>query len=79
MKIINKNLFKIMYGMEFINAGEVKEVEDKIAKILLNQPNVEEYVDVEDVKKVEEENKKLKEELTKAKKAEKTETKKAKK
>lgn len=64
MKIINKNIFKIMYNEEFINAGEVKEVVDqKLLKILLNQPNVEEYVDIDELKKVEEENKKLKEEL----------------
>ena len=64
MKIINKNIFRIMYNEEFINAGEVKEVVDqKLLKILLNQPNVEEYVDIDELKKVEEENKKLKEEL----------------
>ena len=64
MKIINKNVFRIMYNEEFINAGEVKEVVDqKLLKILLNQPNVEEYVDIDELKKVEEENKKLKEEL----------------
>ena len=69
MKIKNNNEFKIMFGMDFINAGEVKEVEDKdIIKMLLSQPNVEEFIDKEDLKKVEEENKKLKEELKEAKK-----------
>ena len=69
MKIKNDNEFKIMYGMEFIQAGEVKEVEDeKVIKLLLSQPNVEEYVDKEDLKKVEEENKKLKEEIKEIKK-----------
>lgn len=76
MKIKNNNEFKIMFGMEFIGAGEVKEIDDKeVIELLLSQPNVEEYVDKADVKKVEEENKKLKEELKEAKK----ETKKAKK
>lgn len=76
MKIINKNEYRIMFGMDFIGAGEAKELDDKIAKKLLNHPGIEEFVDIQDVKKVEEENKKLKEELAKAKKAQ---TKKAKK
>jgi hypothetical protein len=68
MKIINKNIYKIMFGKEFIMPNEVKEIEDeKILKILLNQPNVEEYVDIEELKVVEEENKKLKEQLAKEK------------
>ena len=47
MKIINKNTYNIMYGLEFINAGEVKDIEDeKVIKMLLSQPNVEEYVDI---------------------------------
>ena len=69
MKIINNNEYKIMYGVEFINSKEVKEIEDKeIVKLLLSQPNVEEFVDKADLKKVEEENKKLKEELKEVKK-----------
>lgn len=76
MKIINNNEYKIMYGVEFIGSKEIKEIEDKeIIKLLLSQPNVDEYVDKADLKKVEEENKKLKEELQETKK----ETKKAKK
>lgn len=68
MKIINKNVYKIMFGKEFIMSNEVKDVEDeKMLKILLNQPNVEEYVDIEELKEVEEENKKLKEQLAKEK------------
>ena len=68
MKIINKNVYKIMFGKEFIMPNEVKDVEDeKILKILLNQPNVEKYVDIEELKVVEEENKKLKEQLVKEK------------
>lgn len=69
MKIINKNAYNVMYGMEFINAGEIKDITDKnTIKLLLSQPNVEEYVDVQDLKAVEEENKKLKEKLIKAEK-----------
>ena len=63
MKIINKNTYKIMYGLEFINPNEVKEVSDKIAKILVNQPNVEEFIAVSDAKKLENENAELKREL----------------
>ena len=67
MKIINKNVYKIMFGLEFLNAGEVKEFEDKkVIDMLLSQPNVEEYVAIEDAKNLEEENRKLKEELAKA-------------
>lgn len=80
MKIINKNTYNIMYGLEFINAGEVKDIEDeKVVKMLLSQPNVEEYVDIQEAKNLEEENKKLKEELAKVKSTtKKTTTKKAK-
>lgn len=77
MKIINKNLYNIMYGMEFINAGEVKEINDKNAiKLLLAQPNVEEYADIKEMKDIEAENKKLKEELAKAQQKTKTKEKK---
>lgn len=68
MKIINKNIYKIMFDKEFILPNEVKDVENKnILKILLNQPNVEEFVDVEELKEIEKENKKLKEQLAKEK------------
>lgn len=64
MKIINNNDYKIMFDMEFIDAKSVKEIEDKkTIKLLLSQPNVEEFVDKEDLEKVKEENKKLKEEI----------------
>lgn len=57
-----------MFGKEFIKPDEVKDIEDeKMLKILLNQPRVEEYVDVEELKVIEEENKKLKEQLAKEK------------
>ncbi|WP_405316563.1 hypothetical protein [Faecalibacillus faecis] len=68
MKIINKNVYKIMFGKEFIMPNEVKDIEDeKMLKILLKQPNVEKHVDIEELKEVEEENKKLKEQLAKEK------------
>jgi len=68
MKIVNKNVYKIMFGKEFIMPNEVKDIEDnKMLKILLNQPNVEEFVDVEELKEIEKENKKLKEQLAKEK------------
>lgn len=67
MKVENKNAYSIMYGLEFIKAGEVKDVDDKTAKLLLNQPNVVEYVSKEQVANLEEENKKLKEQLAKVK------------
>lgn len=64
MKIINKNVYKIMFDKEFILPNEVKNVEDKkLLNILLAQPNVEKYVDIEELKEVEKENKKLKEQL----------------
>ena len=64
MKIINKNVYKIMFDKEFILPNEIKNIEDKkLLNILLAQPNVEEYVDIEELKEVEEENKKLKEQL----------------
>lgn len=69
MKIINNNVYKIMYGEKFLNVGEITDITDKeLLKLLLAQPGVEEYVSVDDAKKIEEENKKLKEELEKAKK-----------
>lgn len=49
--------------MEFIKAGEVRELPEKEAKLLLKQPNVEEYVSKSDVATLENENKKLKDEL----------------
>lgn len=67
MKIQNNNTYSIMYGMEFIKAGEVADVNDKTAKLLLNHPNVVEYVSKEQVANLENENKKLKEELAKVK------------
>lgn len=66
MKIINKNVYNIMFGMEILKVGEIRDFQDKdLIKMLLAQPNVIEYVAVEDVKNLEEENKKLKEQLAK--------------
>lgn len=66
MKIINRNTYNVMYDMDFINAGEIKEITDKkVIKLLLSQPNVEEYADIKAVKDIEAENKKLKEQLAK--------------
>lgn len=63
MKIINKNTYKIMYGLNFLNPNEVTELDDKTAKMLLNHPNVEEFVAVEDARKLEDENAELKKQL----------------
>lgn len=63
MKIQNNNKYSVMYGMEFIKAGEVKEVDNKTAKLLLNHPNIVEYVSKEQVADLELENESLKKEL----------------
>jgi len=67
MKIQNNNTYSIMFGMEFIQAGEVIEVDDKTAKLLLNQPNVVEYVSKEQVADLEKKCAKLEAELAKSK------------
>ena len=69
MKIKNNNTYSIMFGMDFIKAGEVLDLDEKTAKALLNHPNVEEYVSKEQVEDLEKENEKLKEQLAKAKAA----------
>ena len=67
-----------MYDIEFIDSKEIKEIEDEtIIKLLLSQPNVEEYIDKADLKKVEQEKEEIKKELEQLKKETKT-TKKAK-
>ena len=63
MKLQNNNVYSIMYGMEFLKAGEVKDINDKTAKLLLKHPNVKEYVTKEQVADLELENEKLKKEL----------------
>lgn len=62
MKLINKSPRNYIAFDTILEAGKVLEVTDsKVANILKTQPDVEEYVDAEDVKKLKEENKKLKE------------------
>ena len=70
MQIKNNNTYSIMYGMDFIKAGEVKEVDAETAKLLLKSPNVEEYVTKKQVKALEDENAQLKEQLLEQLKAE---------
>lgn len=75
MKLINTSTRAYIAYDTVIKAGEVVETDDKkVIKILLDQPGVEEHVDKEDVKTLEEENKKLKERL-KTKKATKKDSK----
>lgn len=67
MKLINNSIRNYIAFDTVLEAGKVLEVKDKeIAKLLLNQPDVEEYIDKEEVKKLKEENKKLKEAKAKA-------------
>ena len=62
MKLINKSPRNYIAFDTVLEAGKVLEVTDsKVANILKTQPDVEEYVDIEEVKKLKEENKKLKE------------------
>lgn len=67
MKIVNNNVYKVMFNNKFINPGEVIEmVDQKLLKILLSQPGIEEYADINKLKEIEKENEKLKSELEKA-------------
>lgn len=62
MKLINKSTRNYIAFETILEAGKVLEVEDKqIAKILLKQEGVEEFIDKEEVKKLKEELAKLKE------------------
>ena len=80
MKIINNNVYKIMFNDKFINPGEVIEmVDQKLLKILLNQPGIEEYADISKLNEIEKENEKLKAELEKAAKTTTTKSSKSKK
>lgn len=68
MKLINNSIRNYIAFDTVLEAGKVLEIKDKeIAKLLLNQPDVEEYIDKEEVKRLKEENKKLKEAEAKAK------------
>ena len=66
MKIQNNNTYSIMFGLEFIKAGEVVDVDDKTAELLLKQPNVKEYVSKEQITDLEEKCKELEAKLAKA-------------
>ena len=69
MKLINKSPRSYVAFDVVLKAGEVLEVKDsKTANILLTQPEVEEFIDPAEVKKLKEENKKLKEEKGKKEK-----------
>ena len=63
MKLINKSTRNYVAFDVVLEAGKVLDVTNsKAANILLTQPDVEEYVDIEEVKKLKEEAKKAKEE-----------------
>lgn len=77
MLLKNNNNYNIMFDMDFIKAGEIKEIKDEqVAKFLLSQPGIEEHIDKKQAKALEEENAKLKEELKEAKEEIKKEVKK---
>ena len=66
MKLINKSPRNYVAFDTVLEAGKVLDVTDsKVANILKTQPGVEEYVDKEDVKKLEAEIKALKQEAKK--------------
>ena len=68
MKLINKSTRNYIAFDVVLEAGKVLDVTNsKAANILLTQPDVEEYVDIEEVKKLKEEVKQLKEEQPKKK------------
>lgn len=77
MKLINnENRPYIAYNVTIMPKQIVETTDKKTIDILLKQPGVEEYVDKEDIKKIEKENAKLKKELAK-KETKKTTTKKS--
>ena len=62
MKLINKSTRNYIAFDVILEAGKVLDVTNsKAANILLTQPDVEEYVDIEEVKKLKEEVEQLKE------------------
>ncbi len=68
MKLENKSKNRIAYKnkdgiLRFINIGEIAEVEEDIAKLILRFEGVREYAEPKDVKRLEEENAKLKAQL----------------
>lgn len=52
--------------MNFLNSNEVTELDDETAKSLIGLPGVEEFIAVEDAKKLENENEELKKKLAEA-------------
>ena len=69
MKLINKSTRNYIAFDVVLEAGKVLDVTNsKAANILLTQPEVEEYVDIEEVKKLKEEVKQLKEDKKQTKK-----------
>lgn len=68
MKLINKSPRNYIAFDIILEAGKVLDVADtKTANIFLTQPDVEQYIDPQEVEKLKEENKKLKEEAKKEK------------
>lgn len=68
MKLINKSPRNYIAFDIILEAGKILDVADtKTANILLTQPDVEQYIDPQEVEKLKEENKKLKEEAKKEK------------
>lgn len=68
MKLINKSPRNYMAFDTTLKTGEILDITDsKTVNILKTQPGVEEYIDLEEVKKLKEENEKLKEEKKEAK------------
>lgn len=70
MKLINKSTRNYIAFDVVLEAGKVLDVTNsKAANILLTQPDVEEYVDIEEVKKLKEEVEQLKETKRQTKKS----------
>lgn len=68
MKLINKSTRNYMAFDIVLEAGKVLDIKDsKTVNILKTQPGVEEYIDLDEVKKIKEENEKLKEEKKQSK------------
>lgn len=68
MKLINKSTRNYMAFDIVLEAGKVLDIKDsKTVNILKTQPGVEEYIDLDEVKKLKEENEKLKEEKKQSK------------
>ena len=69
MKLINKSPRNYIAFDVVLEAGKVLEINDsKIINILKTQPGVEEYIDIEEVKKLKKEVEELKEEKKQVKK-----------